>query len=44
MSSIAEAASGTLADRIVATRVPWSIFAVIFASTSVVVGVIWDIS
>src|SRR5262245_24382995 len=36
---------GTLAsDRTAATSVPWSIYAVLFASTSVVLGVMWDIS
>ncbi len=28
----------------VAARAPWSIYAVLFASTSVIVGVLWDIS
>src|SRR5262249_35719638 len=32
------------ADRDMSTRVPWSIHAVLFASTSVIVGVLWDIS
>src|SRR5688500_6856818 len=31
-------------DAVVATRVPWVIYAVLFASTSVVLGVMWDIS
>ena len=44
MTTIAQTATGTFAERAVVARVPWSIFAVIFASTSVVVGVIWDIS
>src|ERR1700752_1698135 len=48
MSSPAAAATrwGTLApDRAsVASAVPWSIYAVLFASTSVVLGVMWDIS
>src|SRR5229473_5117976 len=26
------------------TRAPWSIYAVLFASTSVILGVMWDIS
>jgi hypothetical protein len=32
------------ADRAMSTQVPWSIHAVLFASTSVIVGVLWDIS
>jgi hypothetical protein len=32
------------ADREMSTRVPWPIHAVLFASTSVIVGVLWDIS
>ncbi len=44
MSTIAPAATDIFAERAVAARIPWSIFAVLFASTSVVVGVIWDIS
>ena len=36
---------GTLThDRASASAVPWSIYAVLFASTSVVLGVMWDIS
>lgn len=31
-------------DAVVSTRVPWAIYAVLFASTSVVLGVMWDIS
>jgi hypothetical protein len=44
MSTIAPTATEAFAERAVAARIPWSIFAVLFASTSVVVGVIWDIS
>jgi hypothetical protein len=44
MSTIAPTATEVFAERAVAARIPWSIFAVLFASTSVVVGVIWDIS
>ena len=44
MSTIAPTATDVFAERAVAARIPWSIFAVLFASTSVVVGVIWDIS
>ncbi len=44
MSTIAPTATEAFAARAVAARIPWSIFAVLFASTSVVVGVIWDIS
>jgi len=29
---------------VASTRAPWSIYAVLFASTSVILGVIWDIS
>ena len=32
------------AERTTSTAVPWAIYAVLFASTSVVLGVIWDIS
>jgi hypothetical protein len=36
---------GTLThDRAAASAVPWSIYAVLFASTSVILGVMWDIS
>ena len=44
MSTIAPTATEAFAERTVAARIPWSIFAVLFASTSVVVGAIWDIS
>jgi hypothetical protein len=44
MSTIAPATTDIFAERAVAARIPWSIFAVLFASTSVVVGAIWDIS
>src|SRR5499427_5172785 len=33
-----------LGDAAVATRAPWSIYAVLFASTCVILGVMWDIS
>ncbi len=36
--------SVTATPAVVAARVPWSIYAVLLASTSVVLGVIWDIS
>ena len=47
MSTPAAAAThlGTLThERAPASTIPWSIYAVLFASTSVVIGVIWDIS
>ena len=31
-------------DTAIAARIPWVLYAVLFASTSVIVGVIWDIS
>ena len=39
--------TGDVADRhdsVLATATPWFLYLVLFASTSVVVGVIWDIS
>ena len=47
MSTPAAAAThlGTLThERASASTIPWSIYAVLFASTSVVLGVMWDIS
>ena len=47
MSTPAAAAThlGTLThERAPASTIPWSIYAVLFASTSVVLGVMWDIS
>jgi hypothetical protein len=41
VSTIDEVAAPPVA---VATRVPWTVYAVLFASTSVVIGVMWDIS
>lgn len=32
------------AESVASVRVPWSIYAVLFASTSVILGVMWDIS
>src|SRR6516225_4633817 len=34
----------TSAESLAPARVPWSIYAVLFASTSVILGVMWDIS
>ena len=48
MSSIASSAPAALARpsraSVAAAAVPWYLWAVAFASTSVIVGVIWDIS
>src|SRR5688572_2434995 len=42
LQSGAGAASGLAASA--STRVHWSVYSVLFASTSVLVGVLWDIS
>jgi hypothetical protein len=44
ISASAPSADRMIADRAATTTVSWAIYAVLFASTSVILGVIWDIS
>jgi hypothetical protein len=44
ISATAPGVEPLVADRTAASAVSWAIYAVLFASTSVVLGVIWDIS
>ena len=44
ISATAPSIDGLAADRTATSAVSWAIYAVLFASTSVVLGVIWDIS